>query len=105
MIGGSGVDYFDRWGLAGPAHVVVVAGLLTILALTLVDNPVPVWIRTGLAGLGLGALLFGLVWPYLIGPLGSGPGVPIVAVGSIGLAASGILALVVDRHVGVDPAV
>ncbi len=105
MIGGSGVDYFDRWGLAGPAHVLVVAGLLTILALTLVANPVPVWIRTGLAGLGLGALLFGLVWPYLIGPLGSGPGVPIVAVGSIGLAASGILALVVDRHVGVDPAV
>ena len=68
-------------------------------------NPVPVWIRTGVAGLGLGALLFGLVWPYLLGPLGSGPGVLIVAVGSVSLAVSGILALMADRHVEVDSAV
>jgi hypothetical protein len=105
MIGSSGVGYFDRWGLAGPAHVVVAVGLLAILALAFVTNPVPVWIRTGVAGLGLGALLFGLVWPYLIGPLGSGPGVLIVAVGAVALAASGILALVADRHVVVEPAV
>ena len=68
----------------GPATSSSWPACSTILALTLVTNPVPVWIRTGLAGLGLGALLFGLVWPYLIGPLGSGPGVPIVAVGAIG---------------------
>jgi hypothetical protein len=49
--------------------------------------------------------LFGLVWPYLIGPLGSGPGALIVAVGSAALAVSGILALVADRHEGVDRSV
>jgi hypothetical protein len=105
MIGSSGVGYFDRWGLAGPAHVLLVLGLLVVLALALVRNDVPVWIRTGLTGLGLGALLFGLVWPYLIGPLGSGPGALIVAVGSAALVVSGILALVGDRHEGVDRSV
>jgi hypothetical protein len=105
MIGSSGVGYFDRWGLAGPAHVVVALGLLAILALAFITNPVPVWIRTGVAGLGLGALLFGLVWPYLIGPLGSGPGALIVGVGAVALAMSGILALMADRHVEVEPAV
>jgi predicted membrane-bound spermidine synthase len=82
-----------------------VVGLLVVLALALVRNQIPVWIRTGLTGLGLGALLFGLVWPYLIGPLGSGPGALIVAVGSAALAVSGILALVADRHEGVDRSV
>jgi hypothetical protein len=105
MVGSSGVGYFDRWGLAGPAHLLIVAGLLAILALSFVTNPVPVWIRTGLAGLGLGALLFGIVWPYLIGPLGSGPGVLIVAVGAVALAVAGILALVADRHAGAGPSV
>ena len=105
MIGASGVGYFDRWGLAGPAHILLVLGLLAVLVLAFVTNPIPVWIRTGLVGLGLGALVFGLVWPYLLGPLGSGPGVLIVAVGSVVLAVSGILALIADRHAEVDPAV
>jgi hypothetical protein len=105
MIGSSGVGYFDRWGLAGPAHVLLVLGLLVVLALALVKNDIPVWIRTGLTGLGLGALLFGLVWPYLIGPLGSGPGALIVAVGSAALGVAGILALVADRHEGADRSV
>jgi hypothetical protein len=105
MIGSGGVGYFDRWGLAGPAHFLVVLGLLATLALAFVTNPVPVWIRTGILGLGLGALLFGIVWPYLIGPLGSGPGVLIVAVGAAALAVAGILALVGDRHAEVDRAV
>lgn len=38
MIGSSGVGYFDRWGLAGPAHVLLVVGLLVVLALALVRN-------------------------------------------------------------------
>jgi hypothetical protein len=105
MIGAGGVGYFDRWGLAGPAHLLVVLGLLATLVLAFVTNPVPVWIRTGIVGLGLGSLLFGIVWPYLIGPLGSGPGVLIVAVGAAALAVSGILALVDDRHAEVDRAV
>jgi hypothetical protein len=82
-----------------------VLGLLATLVLAFVTNPVQVWIRTGIVGLGLGSLLFGIVWPYLIGPLGSGPGVLIVAVGAAALAVSGILALVDDRHAEVDRAV
>lgn len=105
MIGTSGVGYFDRWGLAGPGHLLIVLGVLATLVLAFVRNPVPVWIRTGVVGLGLGSLLFGLVWPYLVGPLGSGPGVLIVAVGAAALAVSGILALIADRHAEVDRAV
>jgi hypothetical protein len=105
MIGASGVGYFDRWGLAGPAHPLIVVGVLATLVLAFVRNPVPVWIRTGVVGLGLGSLLFGLVWPYLVGPLGSGPGVLIVAVGAAALAVSGILALIADRHAEVERAV
>jgi hypothetical protein len=105
MIGASGVGYFDRWGMAGPGHLLIVLGVLATLVLAFVRNPVPVWIRTGVVGLGLGSLLFGLVWPYLVGPLGSGPGVLIVAVGAAALAVSGVLALIADRHAEVDPAV
>jgi hypothetical protein len=105
MIGASGVGYFDRWGMAGPGHLLIVLGVLATLVLAFVRNPVPVWIRTGVVGLGLGSLLFGLVWPYLVGPLGSGPGVLIVAVGAAALAVSGVLALIADRHAEADRAV
>lgn len=105
VIGASGVGYFDRWGLAGPLHVFVVLGLLAVLALALTSNPIPLWVRVGLPGLGLGALLLGLVWPYLLGPLGSSAGVLIVSIGAACLAVAGLLALVGDRHAGVDRAV
>lgn len=98
MIGASGSAYFDRWGLAGPGHVIVVIGILAILGLSIVRNPIPSWIRTGLGGLGVGALLLGLTWPYLLGPLDASPGVLIDAIGAIALIGSGILALVTDRH-------
>lgn len=102
VIGSPGTGYFDRWGLAGPWHIVVVVGLLVTLALALVTNPIPVWVRVGLAGLGLGALLLGLVWPYAIGPLGAGPGVLIVVVGALSLVVAGCVALAADRHSVVD---
>ena len=98
VIGGSGVGYFDRWGLAGPFHPIVVLGLLAILGLALVRNPIPLWIRVGVAGLALGALLLGLVWPYLFYLPGTGPGVLVVAVGAIILLVAGIIALAADRH-------
>jgi hypothetical protein len=100
VIGASGVDYFDRWGMAGPYHPLVVLGVLAILGLALVPNRIPLWIRVGLPGLGLGALLLGLVWPYLLALPGTGPGVVVVALGAIILIAAGIAALVADRHVG-----
>jgi hypothetical protein len=102
VIGGSGVGYFDRWGLAGPFHPIVVLGLLAILGLALVRNPIPLWVRVGVPGIALGALLIGLVWPYLFYLPGTGPGVLVVTVGAIVLLAAAIIALVADRHAGED---
>ena len=71
---GSG-GYLDDWGLASPTHMLIVVGLLGVLALGVLETPVPAWLRTGVLGLGLGGLLVGLTWPYLFGPLGAGIGV------------------------------
>ncbi|HEY7702210.1 MAG TPA: hypothetical protein VIB02_07820 [Candidatus Limnocylindrales bacterium] len=99
VIGSADTTYFGRWGLAGPWHAVVALGLLAVLALGLVQNGIPAWLRSGLPGLGLGALLLGLVWPYLALPtLGTGPGAIMAAVGALALAVSGVLAIVADRH-------
>jgi hypothetical protein len=99
VIGSNDTGYFGRWGIAGSWHIVVALAILADLGLALIDNRVPVWIRTGLTGLGLGALLLGLVWPYLTLPaLGIGPGALIAAIGAAALVVSGILALVTDRH-------
>lgn len=100
VIGSNDVSYFGRWGIAGPWHLVVVFAVLANLGLALLQNRVPVWVRTGLAGLGLGALLLGLVWPYLtVGALGTGPGAIIGGIGAAALVVSGLIALVTDRHV------
>lgn len=105
VIGASGIDYFARWGLAGPFHPIVVLALLGILGLALVRNPIPLWVRVGLPGLGLGALLLGLGWPYLVALPGRGPGVLVVGLGAILLIVAGIMALVTDRHAQADQAV
>jgi hypothetical protein len=105
VIGASGVGYFDRWGMAGPFHPIVVLALLGVLGLALVRNPIPLWIRVGLPGLGLGALLIGLGWPYLVALPGAGPGVLVVAIGAIILIVAGIIALVTDRHAVEDRSV
>lgn len=102
VIGARGVGYFDRWGLAGPYHVVVVVGLLVVLALSIVRNPVPAWVRVGLAGGGLAALLVGLAWPYLLGPLGAGPGVLCAGLGAVLLGVASVVALVTDRRTGTE---
>jgi hypothetical protein len=102
VIGSTGAGYFDRWGLGTPGHIVVALGLLVVLALALVRNPIPVWVRVGLPGLGLGSLLVGLVWPYLVGPLGSGPGVLIVVGGALLLGVAGVIAIAADRHPGAE---
>ncbi len=102
VIGASGVDYFDRWGLAGPFHPIVVLGLLAVLGLAMIPNPVPLWLRVGLPGLGLGALLLGLAWPYVLFLPGTGPGVIVVAIGALILLVAGIAALATDRHARED---
>jgi hypothetical protein len=102
VIGSAGIGYFDRWGLSGPGHLIVALAMLGILALALIKNDIPVWIRTGLVGLGAGAYLLGLVWPYVFALPGTGPGAVIAAIGAVALAVAGLLALITDRHGRVD---
>ena len=47
VIGASGIGYFDRWGLAGPFHLLVFLSLLALLGLSLLPNPIPLWLRVG----------------------------------------------------------
>ncbi len=105
VIGATGIGYFDRWGLAGPFHPIVLLSLLAMLGLSLVRNPVPLWLRVGVLGLGLGALLVGLTWPYIVGLSGTGPGAIVVAIGAVVLAVAGVGALASDRHAAEDQAV
>jgi hypothetical protein len=102
VIGAAGVGYFDRWGLSGPGHVIIALGMLAVLGLALIKNDIPAWIRTGLVGLGLGAYLLGLVWPYIFALPGTGPGALIAAIGAVALTVAGLLALITDRHAGTD---
>lgn len=105
VIGASGVGYLDRWGLAGPWHVLVVFGVIGMLVAAILRDRVPMWAGIGLPGLGLGALLLGLVWPYLVGPLGGSLGAMAVALGAVMCIAAGIATLVVDRHARLEPSV
>lgn len=105
VIGASGIGYFDRWGLAGPGHLIVFVSLLALLGLSLVRNPIPLWLRVGVLGLGLGALLVGLTWPYIVGLSGTGAGAIVVAIGAFVLGAAGVGALAADRHADEDRAV
>jgi hypothetical protein len=99
VIGAEGAGtYFDSWGIASPSHVLVVLALAVTLGMAILVNPVPTWIRTCCVGLALGGLLVGLAWPYLLGPLGAGPGVLAILVGGIVLGAAGVLDLVEMRH-------
>lgn len=98
-------DYFDAWGLASPTHWFVLAGLLSVLALGIVRTTVPIWLRTGVLGLGLGGLLVGLVWPYLVGPLGADVGVLCVGLGGVAMTIGGAVVSWATRHVEVEPVV
>jgi hypothetical protein len=107
VIGARGVEYFDRWGFAGPGHLLIVLGLAAVIVSAILRDRVraPTWLAVGLPALGLGALLIGLIWPYLIGPLGAQSGVMAVTVGALLLIAAGIGAAVLDRHGPARPGV
>ena len=104
VIGATGVGYLDRAGLAGPGHILVVAVLLGMLAALLAGDRIPLWIRIGLPGVGFGALLIGLVWPYvLVDALRAGPGAYAILAGALLLLTAGLATLVADRQGRLDP--
>ena len=102
VIGARGVGYFDRWGLAGPGHWLIAIALLVVLTLGILANPVPNWIRSGVAGMILGSLSIGLTWPYLFALPGAQAGALIIAAGAVLLLLAGIAAIATDRHAGTD---
>jgi hypothetical protein len=105
VIGSAGASYLDQWGLAGPGHLVIVLALGLILAGAIVPNRIPAWIRLGVPGLVVGAILIGLVWPYVLGPLDALPGAFLSLAGAVTLVVASIAAIVVDRHATRRPAV
>jgi hypothetical protein len=97
--------YFGSWGLASPTHVLILLGLLAVLALGVLHSPVPDWIRTGVMGLVAGGVLIGLVWPYVVGPLGADVGVLVTSLGGISLVIGGAVGSWATRHVETEPPV
>jgi hypothetical protein len=105
VIGARGFGgYVDTWGLAGPLHPLLCLAALVTFGLAAAPNPVPAWFRSGLLSLTVGALLLGVVWPYVVGPLGAGPGAILVAVGAVLLVAAGVTTGVIHRHAVPRPA-
>jgi hypothetical protein len=99
VIGAAGrQSYFDQWGLAGPMHLLVAVLALGIAAMTLVDDRLPRWLRSGFPALIVAGLVLGLAWPYLFGGFGAGLGLIVCPVGAVILGVGGILDLQRVRH-------
>ena len=90
--------YLGQWGLANPAYLLLLAGSVAVLLLTIVPNRLPKEARAVALPLLLGGLLLGLGWSYLTGPFGTGPGVDAMAFGAVLLVVGGILELRPDRR-------
>lgn len=103
VIGSRGRGYMDTWGLAGSGHVALFLLALGVLALAVLQNPIGRWLRTGVAGVALGAFVLGLAWPYVVGPLGAGPGALLAWVSGLVLFVAGIVSLLVLRHAALPP--
>ena len=103
VIGSRGRAYMDTWGLAGPGHIALFLLALGVLALAALQNPIGRWLRTGVAGVALGAFVLGLAWPYVVGPLGAGPGALLAWVSGLVLFVAGIVSLLVLRHAALPP--
>lgn len=90
--------YFDRWGLAGPGHAIVLAFVAAVAGLAVIADRLPRWARPRIVAIGIAGLLFGLVWPYVFGPYNASLGVFFVAVGAVVMLGGGVLDLLLSRH-------
>ena len=98
VIGSRGTGYMDTWGLAGSGHIALFLLTLTVLGLAVVQNPIGRWLRTGVLGIALGSFVLGLAWPYVVGPLGAGPGALLAWVSGLVMFIAGAISLLVLRH-------
>jgi hypothetical protein len=103
VIGSRGTGYMDTWGLAGSGHVALFVLALGILALAVFQNPIGRWLRTGVLGVTLGSFVLGLAWPYVVGPLGAGPGALLAWVSGLVMLIAGMVSLLVLRHAALPP--
>jgi hypothetical protein len=78
---------------------------LTLLAINGIPNPIPSWIRAGLAPLAIGGILFGLDWAYQTRPYSDGLGVTLLMVAALVLMAGGIIGVRSSRHQASPPLV
>jgi hypothetical protein len=90
--------YFDRWGLAGPGHPLVLAVVVGLAGLALVAERLPHWAQPRLPGIAIAFLLLGLAWPYLFGPYNASLGIFFVTGGAVVILAGGLLDLAIPRH-------
>ncbi|MEX2010990.1 MAG: hypothetical protein WEF51_02000 [Chloroflexota bacterium] len=102
--GQGGFGYLDTWGLASSSRVLLLLFTVVALALAILPNRVPGWLRTGVAGLVLGGLLLGIVWPYLLDGV-SAIGTLAEAAAAMLLIIGGLLAVRPQRHVEDAPPV
>ena len=98
VIGSRGTGYMDTWGLAGSGHIALFLLTLGVLALAVFQNPIGRWLRTGVLGIALGSFVLGLAWPYVVGPLGAGPGALLAWVSGLVMFIAGAISLLVLRH-------
>jgi hypothetical protein len=98
VIGSRGTGYMDSWGLAGSGHIALFLLAVGVLALAVVQNPIGRWLRTGVLGIALGSFVLGLAWPYVVGPLGAGPGALLAWVSGLVMFIAGSISLLVLRH-------
>ena len=105
VIGAAGSGYFDRWGLANTGYLPLVVAALALLVVNGIPNPIPNWIRAGLAPLTVGGILFGLDWAYQTRPYSDGLGVTLLLVASLVLIAGGIVGVRSGRHQAAPPLV
>jgi hypothetical protein len=98
VIGSRGTGYMDTWGLAGSGHIALFLLTLAVLGLAVFQNPIGRWLRTGVLGIALGSFVLGLAWPYVVGPLGAGPGALLAWVSGLVMFIAGAISLLVLRH-------
>ena len=105
VIGAVGSGYFNRWGLANAGYLPLVVATLGLLAVNGIPNPIPSWIRAGLAPLAIGGILFGLDWAYQTRPYSDGLGVTLLLVAGLVLMTGGMIGVGSRRHPARPPLV